>query len=128
MSGHTPLPWTRHPRGMAKFIVRGADGHFVADVRGASRTDAENEANADFIIGAAAERDRLREVNAELLAALKQITFAYLDDEDEWIRKLAVDAIKKAEERAWLAFERQFPAAIASGLIVRGRVTGARED
>ena len=64
MSGHTPGLWKRDRRGMTKFIVRSGDGRFVADVRAASRTDAENEANADFIVAApatAVERDKLRE-------------------------------------------------------------------
>lgn len=85
MSGHTPGPWTFEERRLCQFGVhaqrlpRGGMNRRIC-LTNSPRTyknealDLENEANARLIAAApdtAAERDRLQEVNTDLLAALK---------------------------------------------------------
>ena len=73
----TPGPWRRQRPHGSDIPVWGADGKSrgcVALVNMSAERAAEAEANAVLIAAApetAAERDRLREVNAVMLAALK---------------------------------------------------------
>lgn len=80
MSKHTPGPWFLSPNGRSINTAPGRDGFCVAEISDANihfdDFPEEYRANAALIAAApetAAERDRLREVNAELLAALKEL-------------------------------------------------------
>ena len=75
---HTPGPWHLEVGEDGPPVVKDDNGEFVTYLSETryhdGRHDQEAEANARLIAAApqtAAERDRLREVNAELLAALK---------------------------------------------------------
>ena len=89
MSNHTPGPWVvgckLTPNG-----VYTVNGELIANTHSASRTlrrdeqIAEQDANARLIAAApetAAERDKLKEVNADLLAALKRVDQSWT----EWL-------------------------------------------
>jgi hypothetical protein len=74
MSGHTPGPW-KVEHDYKPFVIHTAD-HIVCAISGTAATVPEAAANAALIAAApetAAERDRLLEVNKELLAALKDL-------------------------------------------------------
>jgi hypothetical protein len=82
MSGHTPGPWLiqqgdEWADGIVTLHGHNEDGTpMYWTVASYNRRRDEAEANARLIAAApetAAERDRLREVNAELVAALEQI-------------------------------------------------------
>ena len=69
---HTPGPWTytRNPEN-TRFVIDSEPGRALAVTAG---FECDNEANARLIAAApetAAERDRLKEINAELLEALE---------------------------------------------------------
>lgn len=80
---HTPGPWTIYDDGEdgSDIIMAHIDGE-NSDIAEMSRDlpPAQRKANAALIASAPdllAERDRLREVNAELVAALEDVTSAY---------------------------------------------------
>ena len=71
---HTPGPW-KIEHDYKPFVIHTAD-HIVCAISGTAATVPEAAANAALIAAApetAAERDRLLEVNKELLAALREI-------------------------------------------------------
>jgi hypothetical protein len=87
MSKHTPGPWKAHFE--EAYYVTGPDRGRVAmmlNLKGAHglggrRTGEESAANARLIAAApetAAERDRLKEINEELLDALVDVMFRHV--------------------------------------------------
>lgn len=114
MTKHTPGPWTLKESGDGKWIQiygNGAEPHQnIAEVRRDDFISVEEDGdeptyNAALIAAApetAAERDRLKEINAGLLGALKEIVIKLNTDlpvscgPDE-IHKIAETAIAKAE-------------------------------
>lgn len=76
MSAHTPGPWELAPCGDILGNRSTATDNGLVCTMCIDRRDDEGAANADLIAAApdtAAERDRLRAVNADLLAALSCI-------------------------------------------------------
>ena len=74
MTKHTPGPWTVDA--IETTLVRAPDRYPIADLESHFREITECEANARLIADApetAAERERLKESNACLLAALKKV-------------------------------------------------------
>jgi hypothetical protein len=72
-TGHTPGPWHVSLPTFSLHAIRDAKGRIVADV-GFCETLERNDANAKFIAAApatATERDKLKALNAELVAALQ---------------------------------------------------------
>ena len=75
---HTPIPARIDPRASTHIV--GANGRHIASTGGYSSNlpedrdtySDESEANAAFIVEAVNNYDRLREVNADLLAALER--------------------------------------------------------
>ena len=103
MSKHTPGPWKAHFE--EAYYVTGPDRGRVAmmlNLKGAHglggrRTGEESAANARLIAAApetAAERDRLKEINAELLDALTEIVAAA--DGNGWKQLDATFAAQRA--------------------------------
>ena len=104
MSKHTPGKWNVGSESFNKMFVISQTGVVVADCSTANRgggDDEEKLANARLIAAAkdtAAERDRLKEMNEELLAALKEArddlhrAKGFVSD-----RQYLIDAIAKAE-------------------------------
>lgn len=95
---HTPIPWKAKPDDHRNEIdIRSADGMALvvrfsfAGLPG-SEVRARTEANAAFIVEAVNNYDRLRAVNADLLAALEAIVDAHdgVDGQtpypDDWAR------------------------------------------
>ena len=79
MTKHTPEPWDvyhgKHDDSPAAFVANSEDMVVVARLPPFEVSQETMEANAALIAAApktAVERDRLREINAELLAALKK--------------------------------------------------------
>ena len=106
MGKPTPEPWTVDQDPMGGLIISGPEGETVFYT--GTTSDDEDCANAQLIVDArktAAERDRLKAVNAELLEALKGAgciceqdtleTFGRHSDEC----KAIASAIAKAEGR-----------------------------
>ena len=79
MKQHTPGPWTTEHNAPFVWGIYGPDNNWIAQTLpksddGSADSPDQVEANARLIAAApetAAERDRLREINAELLAALE---------------------------------------------------------
>lgn len=101
MTKHTPGPWKVHHT----FNVFMSDDGIIAIPRDGSA--ATIEANARLIAAApetAAERDRLRELNSCLLAALKRLhcivsANCCTCDDCRGAEEMALEAIRKAETR-----------------------------
>lgn len=105
----TKTPWKKAK--IPHFVI-GCDGEQIAHIScGRFRTDAQANAITDLIASApstAAERDRLKEVNAELVKALKEILISLLSEKmgEDWIspeslrrsRRQVSAAIAKATE------------------------------
>lgn len=85
MSGHTPGPWWYQEKSDAyTHIVRSGESRFLCQL--AQDTSGEAEANARLIAAApetAAELERVREINAELVEALR---FYAAEGNWEWDR------------------------------------------
>ena len=81
MSNHTPFPWGRGENIIPALSSPPAsaiygNGRWVATISEGPEPSDEEVANADIIIESsktAAERDRLKALNAELLAALEHV-------------------------------------------------------
>ena len=76
MAQHTPGQWTVLSGGAGSWTLSGPEGEVIAQRPGWPHRADESRANARLIAAApetAAERDRLREVNADLLAACREV-------------------------------------------------------
>ena len=106
MSGHTPGPWRQGRGDIANEVVLAEDDSgLVADCYSRTRGHDERVANARLTAAApetAAERDRLREVNAELLEALDVLVngpdHPDLHEDEDWARWRDLVAKAKGEQ------------------------------
>ena len=117
MSGHTPGPWTARPNGYREWkfdggyngVIEAEDGSTIyagpASFKALRGNSPENAAaNAALIASAPdllAERDRLREINGELVAAL-EAAVSYLEDDSrsERRRQACLSGFRAALARA----------------------------
>ena len=100
MGKPTPEPWTVDQDPMGALIISGPEGETVFY----AGTMDEDCANAQMIVDArktAAERDRLKAVNAEMLEALKSVRQAFpgLDGDKGFLPDIIKSIIAKAEGR-----------------------------
>lgn len=98
---HTPGPW-RVMKANPSLVLGGALGYLVANCQNGRKSNDEDEANARLIAAApetASERDRLKEINAELLAALQKVLH-HIPVNDADVMWAARSAIAKATGQA----------------------------